>query len=136
MDLEIEDTYMFECENGHTICINEALFPIFNSYFKKEKIKYLLHEFHNDSKLYPLDIKRLQEAVNSKKQDEIELALRECSLSYYPASYCPICQFTEINKQDALDFFLRYHNTTLDEINKDIKNRFSSYEDFQKYVKG
>ena len=136
MDLEIENADMFECEKGHIICIDKALFPIFNSYSKKKKINYLLHEFHNDSELYPLNIKELQKAVNNEDQNKINLALKKCRISSYPTSYCPICQFTEINTQDVLNFFLRCHNTTLDEINKDIRNRFSSYEDFQKFIKG
>jgi DNA-directed RNA polymerase subunit RPC12/RpoP len=107
-DLCLSEAEMVECENGHTFCNSHLL--------KKEK----------------------EEATTNELDEEIEDT--DCDEDYddieddVPTERCPICQFKSLSTEDGLSYLLKKHNLTEKICLEQIKQEFSNYEKFTKYL--
>jgi hypothetical protein len=74
---------------------------------------------------------------HSKDQVEIFRQIEESNNDdygqlYISPSLCPICKMEVVTNQDAAAYLIK--NQDMDYIKEEIKGRFKSYEDFQKYL--
>ena len=52
-----------------------------------------------------------------------------------PAEHCPCCKFAYLDKDDMTTYLLKINNTTREELAKKIRETFSSFDDFDKWLK-
>lgn len=52
-----------------------------------------------------------------------------------PSKFCPICQMKNIKKSDMIKFLLKKSNTTISDIEKEIREKFDSYTNLIDYLK-
>ena len=72
-----------------------------------------------------------REAVEVKREaDE--------NFDYYevPAEYCPCCHFYAVSDVDIITYFMKEKGMIRDDVAKMFKEKFPTYEDFKKYVRG
>lgn len=108
-DLDLTDTEMTECINGHTFC-DEHRLPISES--KEEMIKSILEdEFNNDT----------EEELNN--MDIEELFYKKYDGSHYevPEYICPICQFIEYSDSDLTSYLLKEYNIPREVVFAEVK---------------
>ena len=74
--------------------------------------------------------KHFQELVN-----KFEYGIGEDDLYDIPPEFCPVCQFEVITSDDALSYVYKKYNIKMEDIKKEIKTNFSSYDTFIKYLK-
>ena len=85
------------------------------------------------NKLSKEELEFLKDPSNKNRSLE---EFEDCENDFvYPVSYCPICSMKEFVNNDMLRYLIENHNTTLGKVKQDIKNRFSSYKDFRKFIK-
>lgn len=156
-DLSMDDANMYECENGHTCCIDYFLpFDKNSVEFKqilldtkiKNMEKPILHytkclkddalsKYHDSYKSYIEKFKKdIEYWSNLANLEDIDI--EEISEDYscqIPAKYCPICSFEHIVDSDAIRYIYKKYNITSDEIKKEIKAKFETYNDFMEYLK-
>ena len=53
----------------------------------------------------------------------------------FPKEFCPLCNFEEVADKDLLTYLLILINKTNLETRKEMKHKFSSWEDFEEFLK-
>jgi hypothetical protein len=77
-----------------------------------------------------LDEDKYQKYIENEDNEDDE----DYEYGILPEEFCPLCQFKEIDINDVYEFLLKENNTTVKEVKENIKSKFSSYKDFQKYL--
>lgn len=109
------------CENEHWICQEHMITDI----TMEETIKYLLN-----SGVKQKDIaKELQEGATIDFL--IDMFIKH---NYMPSIFCPICRFDEISPCDLEIYKSKLLGKIDFELKKEIKEKFTSYEDFQRFL--
>lgn len=155
-DLSLSDVNMSECENGHTCHTDEFIkFDEDSIEFKEELIKKQIKNYERQILLYEEKLKDIKneksfdnfqywidtnkarivklnsfDSLEMVSADEIDDEWRYSIL----AKYCPICSFTHIINEDIVMYFLKKNNLTRDDIKKEIKTRFKTYDEFTEYL--
>ena len=134
-DMSMEDTGMYECVNGHTIDedyvldydYKELVISILETQVASHGDKYGDEKYLNDIK--KLDGDDVEEYV---EENEIELELRYS----LPEIACPICQLKHSTKDDMVSYLLKELGKTGEDVQGEIKVKFSDYDAFKKHIDG
>jgi hypothetical protein len=154
-DISLSEIEMFECENGHIFCEDEAVeTPNYKEYLEE----CLKDEADKLAKLSDMG------------EDELESMAYDYELRYYlPEKYCPICQFISYSEYDMARYlektkgisrdevfaevkktnkrrkklydeeYIRYvckqFNLMEDELVNDVKSKYNTYKDFKQFIR-
>lgn len=139
-DMSYSEAGMCECENGHTIC-NDHLLEINWHKKLKSELKESLQNYSQwqDDDYYVKkcnEIKEMLEEMNEYSEEECkEIYLNEYD-SVVPHECCPICSFKKLTDSDMAKYLLTKYKLTDKDVVKEVKNNFSDYNDFNKYING
>lgn len=148
-DMSLSEAEMFECVNGHTFCEYHLTDDKEGEYRRaavlKEAIKMHLEHLKRFKVENPdrynlyhsADEMLTDEELNAMTEDELDEYASNYDIDYqydFPAKYCPICGFELITAEDAYKLMLRDNNVTKEELAKQVKERFGSYENFKQYL--
>lgn len=111
-DLDANSADMYECENGHIFCKDEAL-----QLGKKEMFN--LIESWIGEKLTDEQINTLNE-YNSDSEI-LNYAYSELDMYEVPECICPICQFIEYSQSDMAKYLLRKYEIPRDKVFEEVK---------------
>lgn len=158
MDLDIEYAGMYQCQKGHTFDEDYHISPSV-----EEKRLYLINNppsltYEEETALRDnQDVEEtswikactLEDAKKAKAEkskvfadktyEEIEEIYEEMKEEerdrYVPSIECPICQMQEIIDEDLLKYMVKEFGSVKKTIVDKIKNDFSDYTSFTKYIK-
>ncbi len=134
-DISYEDAGMIQCENcGAVFCEHHKIGKI----TRQHKINFI-KAHSKPSHFIPFD-KTNDEAIDNLllelgldlKNDEYK---GEPYQNYdYPSIFCPFCNMQELYDKDIIHYLLKKSGKSLPMIEKEIKSKFLSYEDFRKEI--
>lgn len=120
-DMGLYDAEMFECENGHVFCWDEAL-----EINRDKVIKLILDEKYDLEEYNEEDLQKI---------DFVDLVkLIPDGIYYAPECICPICQFEHYTDSDMLRYLLKKYNLKAEDVLRDWKLLFKNYDNFEKYI--
>ena len=107
-DITLRDCDMCMCENDHIFHTDEAI-NVNTPY-----------SYEEDNKVYNYSgFKEIYKNYSSG----------------LPSIYCPICNFNYITNDDAIKYILKLHGQkNIDSVKEEIKQKFSSFTDFEKFL--
>ena len=125
-DMCLSEAYMFRCVNYHTFCTDEAI--------GKEEIIKLIFESN-----YHLKENNCRKDYTEEELKDLclEDLVRFYSDGYYdvPECVCPICQFEKYTDSDMLRYLLKKYNLKVEDILRDWKLLFGTYDGLKNYLK-
>ena len=127
-DLSLSECDMFECENGHVLCLEHMLDPT-----REEKINEILKNDYWNPETREYDIKYTREELEDMDDDKLFDTLLGSEKFYeVPECFCPICQFEEYSSYDMASYLLAQYKVSKDdafaEIKKQNKRRRKLYD--------
>ncbi len=131
-DMSYRDAGMYQCVNGHEFCTHHAI-----ELSKEEMLKLILENSWN--KRYDRSIKEsvtIPESELVEMDEDTLMSFVVDSYSEVPEEICPICSMKKYKDTDILKYLLREKKTNMDAVFAEIQERFSTYSDFEKYLKG
>ena len=144
----LDQAGMFQCENGHTVCIDhlteEDKLRIEQPFKNKEEfIQELLKlkEKYADDEYW---LKGVNELISEITDDNWEDVMRDDYIGNFTdgpnygvsSLICPLCNFTSITDHDAKNYLLKALGQTKEQLIEILKNRFKTYDEFQTFIKG
>lgn len=130
--MALSDAQMYECENGHVFCVDEAL-----DADPKEIINYILKNGYNEASYNADDEDYSEEDLKEMEMDELLVIASEDD-GYYgvPECMCPICNFLTYSRKDMRDYLEKEYEVSADEafawIKMSNKRRKKLYD--QEYI--
>lgn len=125
-DFGLYDAEMFECENGHIFCVDEAIDKT------DELIKIIFdNELHLEKNNYQQDY--TEEELRELGFDELVRLVSDGNYCV-PECICPICQFENYTDRDMLEYLLKKYSLKEEDILRDWKLLFGNYNNFKKYL--
>lgn len=131
-DMSYRDAGMYQCVNGHEFCTHHAI-----DLSKDEMLKLILENGWNSRWDYSLKESVTVPEIELREMDDD--ALMEFIVDSYsevPEEICPICSMQNYSDSDILKYLLKEKGMNEESVFAEIKERFSSYEEFKKYLKG
>lgn len=121
MDMGLDDAQMFQCVNGHTVCLSHIEFsiPYGGDWTSIEDIKATIAE----EKLPELTDEELVKLLQNNEGIEYSI----------PASWCPVCNFKHMTEEDAQMYLLTIKSE--EEYLAEWKEKFGTYEKFNEFIK-
>ena len=121
-DIGLGECEMFECQNGHIFCCDEAL----EMPSKKEMITIILESGWNEQDIYDNGDWTVKTYTEEELLDMDEDTLFDdfCSEGGYyniPECMCPICQFIEYSEYDLSAYLLKEYDVSRDEAFAEVK---------------
>lgn len=107
-DICLSEADMVECVKGHVFCSGHLL--------EKEKEEATANELDEENEDTDCD--------EDYDDDDDQVA----------AERCPICQFKSLSTEDGLSYLLKKHNLTEKICLEQMKQEFSNYEKFTRYL--
>lgn len=128
-DMCLSECEMFECKNGHTLCNEHMIKPTkewLKDYIYKIKQEYKIsdEDFNNWVKDEYVDLDNLSE--DNIKDFDYEYGGGEALVYNVPECLCPLCNFEELDMDDAMAYLLKttpYTETEVFEYVKSINKR-------------
>lgn len=110
-DMPLSDAQMYECENEHVFCVEEAL-----DVDSKEIIKYILENGYNKAS-YNADGEDYskEDLEEMEMEDLLEIATEENGYYGVPECMCPICNFLVYSRKDMKNYLGKEYGISLDE---------------------
>lgn len=73
----------------------------------------------------------------TKYEKQIKEALEDDKFGYSDVSseFCPVCKMEILAEDEVIKYILNSRGINLDEIGKEIKEKFKNYDDFRKVIK-
>ena len=152
-DMSLSEAEMLECVNGHLLCEYHLGEELTVEKKKKiiqqkleESIKHYTVQSENDD--YAFKDWAKEELETSKKslekikeadvdEDIIIDLFEELDIRHdLPDEYCPICTFEILNEEDALNYLMKKYEMKMKDLQREVKNKFASYKDFNEYLRG
>lgn len=140
-DLSLSDVNMRQCINGHEW--HEGCVENKTEVSDIEKIQYLKEfaEAEYNKKWYPKWVAAIN-SCNSLQEleddfDEYDAMCAELLDDNYdvPEFNCPVCRLDVITEKDALLYLMKVNSyKTVEDVLVHVKNDFTSYVDFRKYI--
>lgn len=142
MDMSLSEAKMYECENGHVFCNSHStksdydlvlakVLKEVDYWSNKKPDKYYTQEEINENKE---NEQKLFIKLQSDKDYDIDDLIYEYELnSDFPESCCPICKLEELQDYDILKYIIKTKNLNLEEIEKEIRNKFTNLTELQNY---
>lgn len=111
-DMTPREAEMYECVNGHTFCMEEAL------HINKEE---LIHEIEKwiDNSLTDEELNKLNECEDDA--DLMDFSYHEFDMYEVPECICPICQFIEYSQEDMAKYLLKKYGISRDKVFEEVK---------------
>jgi hypothetical protein len=105
-DASLSDFEMFECKNGHYICVGH------------------------------LDEEQREAFDKYQEEGEDNVDEGDYFEGYYevPIKFCPICQLKDLSDSDLLSYVKKEHNINVKETLIEIKEKFGDYKSFSGYI--
>lgn len=114
-DMGLSECEMYECENGHTFCIDELL-----EVDSKEIIKIIMeNEYNKESNNYERDY--TESELDELDQDELMSLVAEGGHYGVPECMCPICNFIEYSEYDLSKYLLKEYGVPRDDVFAEVK---------------
>ena len=147
-DYSVEDADMYECENGHTFCQDEAV-GIVGEYAKEEFMEVLKsrRDFYKLKKgdYYDQFVNRISHLIykldEATSRGDIEEVIEKGTdylyndEGYVPSYNCPICNLKNLKDSETIRYLFKKYNINEAGLLKEIKDAFESYKNFRKYIK-
>ena len=144
-DISLEDVDMKECEVGHTFCTDEVVGD--SSILPKEHVVELLTrvvngEFYSEN--FKEESRALLDRVEVINNEDWEDFYHDNDVAeflgydgYYevPSCFCPICTLKNVSNEIRIKYMLRKSGLELKDIDNEIKENFTDYEDFIRFMK-
>jgi len=105
-DASLEEFEMFECKNGHTICIDHM--------DKEQKEAFDTYQ---------------EEGQDGVDEDDYFEGYYEV-----PIKFCPICQLTSLSDSDMLSYLKKKHSIDSKTTLIEIKEKFGDYKEFSSHI--
>jgi AraC-like DNA-binding protein len=119
-DMGVREAEMYECVNGHTFCMEEAL-PLGEDFFKYIDELFKANEEYLDEK----EMKRLKHEYEGCKldadEDLIDFATNSLEMYEVPECMCPICQFIEYSQKDMAGYLLKKYGIPREKVFEEVK---------------
>ncbi len=133
-DLGLSEAEMSECVNGHVLC-DEHLSEsdvIYEEMTFEEKKEYCLQLAEWESTRDEINEMEHEEQLDDLYSDEL------CSEERYnmPASRCPCCSLAKPTDSQVLEFLLFEKGTSREDIEDEMRTRFTDYEEMTQAIKG
>ena len=109
-DMSAFEADMWECENGHTFCFDEAL-PVDKKELLKEIEKYVILT-DEEKNMY-------NECTDD--EDTLRFVQKEFDMYELPECVCPICNFIEYSQKDLAAYLLKEYNIPRDVVFEEVK---------------
>ena len=120
-DMIASDAEMYECVNGHTFCMDEALPLDREDFFKYIDKLFKANEKYLDEK----EMKRLKHEYEGCKHDTdedlIDFANHSLDMYEVPECMCPICQFIEYSQDDMARYLRKKYEISREEVFEEVK---------------
>jgi len=121
-DLNVRDVDHMECVNGHIFCeehlLNRKLF---------EELKEKFENFNkNDLPSHYWEEPDYLEKYGIGDDDLYEI----------PSKFCPVCNFSVFSPTEVINYLFKRDGLTMKKIFEEIKSKFSSYDEFNKFLYG
>jgi hypothetical protein len=137
MDMSRSESGMVECENGHTFCESHEVagteIPV------EEKRKKLFADVEDSSyyKTRPREKAVELDTISNYTEDEVNESYDEkCDDDGQSAESCPICMFKDLDESRALRYLLQKSGLTEKTLLEELKAKFPTYVEFEKFVDG
>ena len=124
-DMGIEEAEMYECVNGHTFCISEAVEDItgYNSEATVEEKIAIILEYHKKDLIYfKIKSGEISEEEIESYYEQIMEDLESEDMYEVDEKYCPICQMLEMSNNDVYLYLENKTKITRAEAFAAIKN--------------
>lgn len=144
-DMGLEEAEMFECINGHAVCLNhlsdEERERVEHPFKTKEEFIQALIDFKEtrthlyydkiiDKLLLEITDENWEDLVNEEYMD-----MTDGRNHGVPASVCPLCDFKDMTTDDMTKYLLKTIGQTKEQILEVIKTRFKTYKEFKTFIK-
>lgn len=114
-DMSAREAEMYECVNGHTFCMDEAL-EVSKEEMYKEIDNYAM------ASSVPLTNEENEELSNCEdSSDMVYYAISELDMYEVPECMCPICQFIEYSQRDMARYLLKKYGISRDKVFEEVK---------------
>ena len=113
-DMSASEAEMYECVNGHTFCMSEAL-PLDRKEFPRFIEEWIGGQMTEEEK---------QEYAEYKNEDDemiISFARHTFDMYEVPECLCPICQFIEYSQEDMAGYLLKKYGIPRDKVFEEVK---------------
>lgn len=131
MDMGLSEACMNECQAGHVFCDDHKLGE-HHPTIDQMRSEMLLSAYEEDKE----EIKNAGDDEIQEMWDDFDFEEGGSSRYSCMAEFCPVCQLKTLTDTDALEYLMKIHNTNLKTICKEIKEKYGSYAEFRKAMKG
>lgn len=122
-DMGLEEAEMVQCVNGHTFCVSHIE-------MNDDKRESLL------SKMAQYDEEYNNKLSEMSNEDLLNEYLYEFDARYeIEEMFCPICSFEHGYSDDIVQYFKLKYQISDEDILKEIRDKFKSYESFKNFLK-
>lgn len=127
MDMCLDEAEMFQCQNGHTICLAHKLGEVSLA----EKRKIILENKYSDDE--QKDAAKDMNDEEFKEYWEDNNLDSEFELDYEaPASLCPICQLKNITDEMLVNLVLNERGISRTALEEEFRQFFVNYDNYKK----
>lgn len=116
-DAGLAECGMYECENGHIFCTDEAL-----EVDAKEIIQIILENEYNKEKNNGIKDFTEDELQQLEKDELLELTCEDGGYYGVPECMCPICNFIEYSQTDLSKYLFEEYKISRDEVFAEVKS--------------
>lgn len=145
-DASLSEAEMFQCINGHTICLNhlteEEKESVNNPFKTKEEfIKAIMDSKDGQNSYWNEKADELLAEITDENWEDL---INERYIGNFtdgpnydaPASVCPLCTFKDISGDDIGNYLLKVLGQTKEQLLETVKTKFKSYKEFQTFIQG
>jgi radical SAM protein with 4Fe4S-binding SPASM domain len=111
-----------KCIRGHIFCSDLLV--------DKEKFQELCDKFDE------VEYESLPDEWYNEEDSIEKYGLSDDDRYEVPQQFCPICSMTQICNSDCISYMYKKYNTNNEELAKEIRDKFSNYDEFCNYLKG
>lgn len=108
-EMGLTDADMYECENGHTFCVEEAL-----EASPEQLMAYILENGYNKAE-YNDGEEYSEEELNLMDEESLISIAAEDDNFGIPECMCPICNFIEFSKKDMKRYLMKKYSVPEEE---------------------
>jgi len=128
-----DDPRLCNCIRGHIFCTDHLELS------EEESIQVYMNNLRTQDKIEGLDYLKYDELVKLFEKND-DGRFKDKRLEYFecncygnlPSTLCPLCNFDNLSKGDVVRYLIKNNNP--EKIKEEIKKKFSSYEEFMKFL--
>lgn len=115
-DMPLEDARMYECENEHVFCVDEAL-----DVEPKEIIQFILENEYNKESYNGEEDYSKEDLEEMEFDDLLAMAAEDGGYYGVPECMCPICNFLVYSRKDMKNYLEKKYGVSSDEVFAAVK---------------